>query len=109
MSSRPTSTERDRFFEQYHPLWSILATFHEPKGATDEELAQEYVQGCDPCLLEEILAEGQRFLEQQVLPMSLIRTTANRYLVTEAEQRQWLQTLLSQVEAALAARKSTGG
>lgn len=105
MSSRPTSTERDAFFEQYHPLWSILATFHEPEGATDEELTREYVEGCDPCLLEEILANGQRFLDQQLLPMSLIRATANRYLVTEAEQRQWLQTLLARVQTELEARK----
>ena len=41
--------------------------------------------------------------------MSLICATANRYLVTEAAQRQWLKTVLSQVEATLAARKSTGG
>ena len=37
--------------------------------------------------------------------MSLIRTSANRYLVTEAEQRQWLQTLLDRVLAEFVARK----
>jgi hypothetical protein len=82
-----------------------LATFHEPDGVTDAELAREYVEASDSCLLEEILANGQRFLDQRVLPMSLIRATANRYLVTEAEQRQWLQTLLDRVQAELEARK----
>jgi hypothetical protein len=35
----------------------------------------------------------------------LIRTSANRYLVTETEQRPWLQTLLERVPAEFVARK----
>lgn len=55
--------------------------------------------------LEKTVAGGQRLLIQRELPMSLIRTSANRYLVTEAEQRQWQQTLLERMRAELVARK----
>ena len=54
---------------------------------------------------ERTVTGGPRFLIQQELPMSLIRTSANRYLVTEVEQRQWLQTLLDRVQAEFVARK----
>lgn len=108
MSSLPTSNERDRFYAEYRQLGSMLATFYDPEG-TDAEMTQEYVQGCAPSVLTQIVEDGHRFLRQQELPMCLISSTANRRLLTETEERQWLQTLLSQVEAALAARKSTGG
>ena len=55
--------------------------------------------------LEKTVAGGQRFLIQQELPMSLIRTSAHRSLMTEAEQRQWLQMLLDRMQAELVARK----
>lgn len=84
----------------------MLATFHEPDGESDATLAREYMDGCDLALLTEILTDGQRFLNQYELPMSLIRGTANRHLRTEAEQRQWLQTLLDRVQAELEARKA---
>ncbi len=96
--------EEDRFFGQYQRLWRMLATFHDPAG-TDADMTQEYVQGCDASVLEEILADGQRFLGQRELPMRLIATNANRYLITEAEQRQWLQTLLDRVQAELEVRQ----
>ena len=56
-------------------------------------------------LVEKTVAGGQRFLIQQELPMSLIRTSAHRSLMTEAEQRQWLQMLLDRMQAELVARK----
>lgn len=104
MSSRPTSNERDRFYEEYYRLWSMLATFYDPEG-TDAEMTLEYVERCDPNVLGEILTSGQRFLKQHELPMYLISSTANRWLPTEAEERQWLQTLLDRVQAELEARR----
>lgn len=105
MSLRPTSTERDRFFEEFSDLSAMLALFWDPNGKTDAEIAQEAIQEYDPSWLEQVVAEGHRFLFQNELPMSLIRVRANRYLVTEAEQRQWLKTLLDRIQAELEARQ----
>ena len=98
--------EEDRFFEEYHRLWATLASLYDAMGKTDKELIREYIQACDLSVIEEILADGRRFLGQNELPMRLIATNANRYLVTEAEQRQWLQTLLDRVQAELDAREA---
>lgn len=106
MSSRPTSNEEKRFFEEYRSLSTMLALFADPDdGQTDIEITQQAVQEYDPSWIAKVVADAQRFLGQQELPMSLIRTNANRYLVTEAEQRQWLQTLLERVQAELEARQ----
>lgn len=83
----------------------LLAHYWDLEGQTDAEFTKEYVARTDIELLEALLSDGQRFLNQKELPMSLIRTNANRYLVTEAEQRQWLQTLLDRVQAELEARQ----
>lgn len=107
MSSRPTSNEERLFFEQYNALSTLLALFWEPNGKTDAEITQEAIQAYTMSWFEEVIVEGQRFLRQGELPMSLIRTGANRYLATEAEQRLWLQTLLDRVQAGLAARTGT--
>jgi len=108
MSSLPTSNERSerrRFFREYNDLASTLALFHDPDGKTDAELIDKYLIEEYPSALPALLAEGRRFLSQHELPMELIADVANRYLVTESEQRQWLQTLLDRVQAALEARK----
>ena len=106
MSLRPTSNEEKRFFEEYRSLSTMLALFADPDdGQTDTEITQQAVLEYDPSWIAKVVADTQRFLDQQGLPMSLIRTNANRYLVTEAEQRQWLQTLLDRIQAELEARK----
>lgn len=109
MSSRPTYSEEVRFTKEYNALASELAMFHDPDGKTDAEIAAQIVEqslaeGAREWL-DELVSQGRRFLGQCELPMSLIRTNANRYLVTEAEQRQWLQTLLERVQAELEVRK----
>lgn len=104
MSLRPTSNERQLFDDQYDDLSTMLALFWDPNGKTDAEIAREAIQEYDRSWLEQVVAEGQRFLAQHELPMSLIRVKANRYLITEAEQRQWLQTLLDRIQAELEAR-----
>jgi hypothetical protein len=110
MSSLPTSNERSerrRFFQEYNDLASTLALFHDPDGKTDAELIDRYLAEEYPSALPSLLAEGHRFLSQHELPMELIADTANRCLMTEAEQRQWLQTLLDRVQAELEARRVT--
>lgn len=106
MSSRPTSTEDERFFYAYNRLASVLAMFWDLEGQTDAAFTAEYAATRDTDLLEELLADGQRFLNQQELPMCLISSAANRWLPTEAEERQWLQTLLDRVQAELEARQA---
>ena len=107
MSSRPTWTEREHFYDQYRQLSAMLATFYDPDG-TDAEMTQAYVGECDVSLLEEILADGQRFLNQHELPMCIISSAANRWLPTEAEERAWLQALLDRVQAELGRRQDRG-
>ncbi len=99
-------TEEDQFFEQYRELSTMLALFWDPNGMTDAEITQGAIQEYSESWLQAVLADGRRFLGQNELPLRLIATNANRYLVTEAEQRQWLQTLLDRVQAELDARKS---
>lgn len=96
----------DRFLAEYTKRVAALNLFYDPEGRSDAELVEEYVQSKSPGTLAQILAEGQRFLSQSQLPMRLIATNANRYLVTEAEQRQWLQILLDRVQAELDAREA---
>lgn len=106
MSSRPTSNEEKRFFEEFRNLSAMLALFADPDdNQTDEEIMQQAILEYAPSWIAKVALDAQRFLRQHELPMSLIRTSANRYLVTESEQRQWLQTLLDRVEAAVEARK----
>lgn len=109
MSLRPTSNERDHFFAQYNSLVSALVLFHDPEQKTDAAIADEYVVSKNAATLEQLLTEGRLFLSQRGLPMELIAHYANRYLVTEAEQRQWLQTLLDRVQAELASRRKAEG
>ena len=108
MSVPPTFDDEaeDRFLAEYTKLVGALNVFYDPEGRSDAELAEEYVQSKSPGTLAQILAEGHRFLSQSQLPLRLIATNANRYLVTEAEQRQWLQTLLDRVQAELDAREA---
>ncbi|MBL9005718.1 MAG: hypothetical protein JNJ46_15790 [Myxococcales bacterium] len=107
MSSRPTSNEEKRFFEEYRSLSTLLALFADPDdGQTDAEITQQAVLEYDPSWIVKVLADAQRFLGQHELPLRLIATNANRYLVTEAEQRQWLQTLLDRVQTELDAREA---
>ena len=105
MSLQPISTKRRRFDDEYDDLSTMLSLFWDPNGQTDAEIARRAIQDYDPSWLEKVVAEGQRFLIQRELPMELIADTANRYLVTEAEQRQWLQTLLDRIQAELEARQ----
>lgn len=104
MSSLPTSNEREQFIGEYNGLATTLALFWDLENQTDAEFIAQYVASEYTIALKELLADGQRFLNQHELPMCLISSAANRWLPTEAEERQWLQTLLSQVEAALAVR-----
>lgn len=97
--------EEDRFFEEYNRLASVLAQFWDLEGQTDASFTEDYVAHREIDLLEELLADGQRFLAQHELPMRLIATNANRYLITETEQRQWLQTLLDCVKTELSRRQ----
>ena len=84
----------------------MLALFAGPDDDNSEaEITQARVQEYAVGWQARLVADDQPFLIQRELPMSLIRTSANRYLVTEAEQRQWLQTLLDRVPAELVARK----
>lgn len=105
MSSQPTSIEDERFFHEYNRLASVLALFWDLEGQRDGQFIEEYVGRRDTDLLEELLADGHRFLAQQELPMCLISSAANRWLPTEADERQWLQTLLDRVQAELEARQ----
>ena len=107
MSVLPTFDDEteDRFLAEYAKLVGALNLFYDPEGKSDRQLAEEYAQSKSRETLSQVFAEGQRFLNQRELPMRLIATNANRYLVTEAEQRQWLQALLDRVQAELAARK----
>lgn len=111
MSSLPTyvETEEDQFFEQYRELSAMLALFWDPNGKTDLEIARGATHEYSESWIQAVVADGQRFLHQRELPMRLIATNANRYLVTEAEQRQWLQTLLDRVQAELASRRTAEG
>ena len=106
MSLQPISTERRRFDDEYDDLSTMLSLFWDPNGKTDAEIVRKAIQDYDPSWLKKVVAEGQRFLIQHELPMELVADTANRYLVTEAEQRQWLQTLLDRVQAELDAREA---
>ena len=76
----------------------MLALFAGPDDENSEaEITQARVQEYAVGWQERLVADDQPFLIQRELPMSLIRTSANRYLVTEAEPRQWLQPLLDRV------------
>ena len=109
MSLRPTSSEEQRFFEEYRNLSAMLALFADPDdGQTDAEILQQAILEYAPSWIAKVVLDAQRFLGQRELPMSLIRTSANRYLVTEAEQRQWLQALLDRVQAELGRRQDLG-
>ena len=113
MYSRPTWNEKANFLKEYNALASELASmFHDPNGKTDAEIAAQLVEqslaGGHRQWLEEVVSQGERFLAQRELPMSLIADYANRYLVTEAEQRQWLQALLDRVQAELGRRQDLG-
>lgn len=110
MSSQPTFTEDERFLDEYRSLATALAIFWDiDEGQSDATFTQAYVSSKPTELLEELLLDGQRFLNQHELPLCLIDSWANRYLVTEAEQRQWLQTLLDRVQAELASRRAPEG
>ena len=109
MSELPTLSNRDRFFRDFTVLAGALALFYDPEGKSDAEIADEYVAEKYSVTLEQLKAEGNRFLRQHELPMELIADYANRYLVTEAEQRQWLQTLLDRIQAELEARQMVQG
>lgn len=104
MSSLPTSNERERFIQEYNGLATTLALYWDVEGQTDADLTEEYVAREYTDALKELLADGQRFLNQRELPMCLISSGANRWLPTEAAERQWLQALLDRVQAELDAR-----
>jgi hypothetical protein len=83
----------------------MLVLFADPEdGQTDAEITQQAMKEYAPSWMNRVLVEGQRFLDQRELPMKLIAYTANRFLITEAEQRHWLQTLLDRVQTELAGR-----
>lgn len=105
MSLRPTFDELRRFSEEYNALSTLLALFWDPDGKTDAEITEQAMREYAASWFEEIVIDGQRFLNQQELPMCLISSGANRWLPTEPEERHWLQTLLDRVQAALEARK----
>lgn len=110
MSSQPTFIEDEQFLGEYRSLATALAIFWDiDEGQTDATFTQAYVSSKPAGVLEELLLDGQRFLNQHKLPLCLIDSWANRYLVTEAEQRQWLQTLLDRVQAELEVRRGGAG
>lgn len=104
MSSLPTSNEREQFIGEYNGLATTLALFWDLENQTDAEFIAQYVASEYTLALEELLADGQRFLRQHALPMCLISSAANRWLPTDADERRWLQTLLDRVQTELAGR-----
>lgn len=106
MSLHPTFDELSRFSAEYSALSTLLALFWDPNGKTDAEITKEVIQEYAASWFEQVIIDGQRFLNQRELPMCLISSGANRWLPTEAAERQWLQTLLDRVQAELDAREA---
>lgn len=108
MSLHPTFDELRRFSTDCSALSSLLALFWDPNGKTDAEITGDAMRESASSWLEQIVVDGQRFLNQQELPMCLISSAANRWLPTEAEERAWLQALLDRVQAELGRRQDRG-
>lgn len=106
MSSRPTFDELRRFSQEYRALSALFALFWDPNGKTDEAITAKAMQEYEASWFKQVVVDGRRFLEQHELPLCLISSGANRWLPTEAEERQWLQALLDRIQAELEARRA---
>lgn len=104
MSEQPTWTERRLFGELYGDLAGPLGLFHDPDGKTDTQITDDYIAEESQAGLLDVVRSGRAFLNQKELPFSLVASAANRNLLTESEQRQWLSCFLERLEQAIEAR-----
>ena len=103
--SQPTSDELRAFFMQYQYLVSFLNEFldlHDRVKSLQEVIA-DCLQMTRYCFETKQLTvkEGRAFMQQDVLPWTLIPETTNRCFDTKEEAFTWLSDALDQIEATL--------
>jgi protein PhnA len=87
--------------KQTPKLLAFLSTYFSDADAdADEQTARDFVAASTSERRQEIIADAQRLLASDEFPLEEIGTEANRWFAEPGEARQWLQGIVSILEAA---------
>jgi protein PhnA len=87
--------------KQTPKLWTFLSThFSDSDADADEQTARDFVASSSPERRQEIIADAKRLLASDEIPLEEIGSEANRWFAEPSEARQWLQGIVSILEAA---------
>ncbi|MFL5813627.1 MAG: PhnA domain-containing protein [Bdellovibrionia bacterium] len=86
--------------KQTPKLLAFLSTcFSDSDADTDEQTARDFAASSSPERQQEIIADAKRLLASEEFPLEEIGSEANRWFAEASEGRQWLQRIVSILEA----------